>query len=143
MTGRPSVRESVARITLTFYSAFTNSNRHAPIDSLYDICLPEAVIVNATNEPPAIYNLREFVEPRRQLLESGTLSDFKEYEVSSEMEFHGRIAQRISRYEKAWTERGMQMRGAGTKMFSFVQMPQGWRIASVLWHDAATCVIGA
>lgn len=143
MTGQLSVHESLARITSVFYSAFTNSDGHAPIDSLYEICLREAVIVNATNEPPAIYSLREFVEPRRKLLASGTLSDFRECEVSSEIDFHGRIAQRISRYEKAWTERGTHMRGTGTKLFSFVQMRQGWRIASVLWHDDATGVIRA
>ena len=138
MTRGPSVHESIAEITSTFYSAFTNSDGDARIDSLYDICLGEILIVNATTEPPAIYNLREFIEPRRKLLESGTLLDFREYEVSSEIELHGRIAQRISRYEKAWTERGVQMRGAGTKIFSFVQAPQGWKVASILWQDDAT-----
>jgi hypothetical protein len=105
------------------------------VDILYEIRLPEALIVNATNEKPVIYNLREFVEPRRALLESGAFSDFREYEVSAETDLYGRIAQRMSRYEKTWIERGVQMHGSGTKMFSFVLLPQGWRIASVLWQD--------
>ena len=126
----------IAELTSRFYSAFTNSDGPAPVDSLYDMCLPEALIVNATNETPAVYNLREFIEPRRTLLESGTLTAFREYEVSGTTELHGRIAYRMSRYEKTWIERGIQMKGAGTKIFSFVLMPQGWRIASVLWYDS-------
>jgi len=129
--------EPIVELTSAFYSAFTNSLGLAPVDVLYDICLPEALIVNATSEIPAVYNLREFIEPRRTLLQSGALTDFREYEVSGESELHGRIANRISRYQKSWIERGLQMRGAGTKIFSFVLMPQGWRIASVLWYDAS------
>jgi hypothetical protein len=132
-----SVQDSIAELTSTFYSAFTNSGGRAPLDSLYEICLQEAVIVNATNPEPAIYNLRAFVEPRRKLLEGGALSNFREYETGAETQAYGRIAHRISRYEKTWIERGLQMRGAGTKIFSFVQTPQGWSIASVLWYDDA------
>ena len=99
------------------------------------------MIVNATNDEPAIYSLREFVEPRRTLLKNGRLSGFREYELSGETALLGHIVQRTSRYEKVWIERGLQMRGGGTKIFSFVQTPQGWRIASVLWHDGATNVV--
>lgn len=131
-----TLHESIAALASAFYSAFTNSGGTARVDTLYDVCLPEAVIVNATNEMPVVYNLREFVEPRRTLLESGVLTDFREFEISGQTEVDGRIAQRLSRYEKAWIERGLQMRGAGTKVFSCVLTPQGWKIASVLWRDA-------
>jgi hypothetical protein len=127
--------EDIAELTSAFYSAFTNCGGPAPVDRLYDICLPEAVIVNTTSDTPAVYSLRAFIEPRRALLESGHLKEFSESEVSGETAVHGRIAHRMSRYEKGWIERGVQMRGAGTKMLSFVLMPEGWKIASVLWHD--------
>jgi hypothetical protein len=67
MSRRLSVHKSIAELTSRFYSAFTNSDGHAPVDRLYDICLGEALIVNATDEEPAIYTLREFVEPRNAL----------------------------------------------------------------------------
>lgn len=122
-------------VTAAFFGAFTNVDGAAPVDTLYDICLPQAVIVNATAEVPAVYNLREFIEPRRTLLQSGSLTEFREYEVSGETELCGRIARRTSRYEKSWIESGVSKHGAGTKMFSFVLTPRGWKIASVLWHD--------
>ncbi len=130
-----SVHEKIAEITSAFYSAFTNKDGPAPVDSLYDICLPEALILNATSDVPAVYNLRAFVEPRRARLGSGALTDFHEYEVSGDTGIFGRIAHRVSRYEKAWLEHGLQKQGAGTKIFSLVLTPNGWRIASALWND--------
>ena len=100
-----------------------------------EICLPEALIVNATSESPAIYNLRQFVEPRRTLLQSGVLTGFREYEVAQDTEVYGRVAQRRSRYEKTWIEKGVQKQGAGAKILSFALTPGGWKIASVLWCD--------
>ena len=122
-------------IAAEFFAAFSNANGTAPVDSLYEICLPEAVIVNVTNTEPAIYSLEQFVEPRRALLNSGSLIGFREYEVTSDTAVHGPIAQRTSRYEKSWTENGEERHGSGTKVFSFVLTPEGWKIASVLWHD--------
>jgi hypothetical protein len=127
--------EEIAELTSAFYSAFTNCGGPPPVDGLYDICLPEALIVNTTSQIPAVYNLRAFIEPRRTLLESGALKEFSESEVSAETAVHGRIAHRVSRYEKSWIERGVQMQGGGTKMLSFVRTPEGWKLASVLWHD--------
>jgi hypothetical protein len=129
------MHERISELTAAFYSAFTNGASPAPVDKIYAVCLPEAVIVNASSEAPAIYNLREFVEPRRALLASGALIDFREYEIAEETTVHGRIAYRFSRYEKTWMHGAEPMRGAGTKIFSFVLTPQGWKIASVLWHD--------
>lgn len=127
--------EPIAEITASFYAAFTNVDGSAPVDVLYDLCLPQALIVNATNETPAVYTLAEFVEPRRTLLSSGTLTSFEEHEVSAQTDLEGRIARRASRYEKTWIESGTPQRGAGWKMFSFVLTPAGWKIASVLWRD--------
>jgi hypothetical protein len=132
-----SLDERIAEVTSAFYSAFTNSNGPPPLDSLYDLCLPEALIVNATSEVPVVYNLREFIEPRRTLLHNGALTNFCEYEISEATDVYVRIARRVSRYEKTWIERGLQMHGAGTKVFSFVLTPHGWKIASVLWHDGS------
>lgn len=125
----------IEKIVAAFFGAFSNANGAAPVDSLYEICLREAVIVNVTNTQPAIYSLEQFIEPRRTLLSNGSFIGFREYEVSSETAVHGPIAHRTSRYEKSWTENGQERHGAGTKVFSFVLTPDGWKIASVLWHD--------
>ena len=125
----------IDELATRFFAAFGNGDGPAPVDTLYEICLPEAVIANATSDVPAVYSLEEFVEPRRELLASGRLVDFREYEVSAETAVHGPIAQRTSRYEKTWLENGQRKHGAGIKVVSFLLTPEGWKIASVLWHD--------
>lgn len=127
--------EGIDETVAIFFAAFSNVDGPAPVDSLYDICLAEAVIVNATNRSPAIYSLEQFVEPRRALLSSGTLVGFREYEISSETSVHDRIANRISRYEKTWTEDGVRKQGAGMKILSLLLTAEGWKITSVLWQD--------
>lgn len=121
----------------TFFDAFTNEGGSARVDTLYDICLAEAVIVNATTPAAAVYSLSEFVEPRRELLSSGRLVDFREYEVSQQTIVHDRIAHRTVQYEKSWIENGERRSGAGMKLLSFVCTDDGWKIASVLWQDRA------
>ena len=127
--------EAIGEVTATFFAAFTNAYGPAPIDTLYDVCLPETVVVNATKEPPQVYGLRSFVESRRSLLSSGTLTAFREFEVSGDTVVLERIAYRTGAYEKTWTERGQRMHGGGKKIISFVLTAQGWKIASVLWYD--------
>ena len=130
-----SSHTAVDQVISRFYSAFSNVDGAAPVDSLYEICLPEAVIVNATNEAPAIYSVREFAEPRRRLLASDALVNFRAFEISGDTDVHERIARRTSHYEKTWLESGTQKTGRGTKMFSLILMPSGWKIASVVWRD--------
>lgn len=132
------IHETICELTAAFYSAFTNIDGPAAVDVLYEICIPQALVINATGEVPAIYDLRAFIEPRRDLLASGALTAFREYEVAGSTEVFGSIAHRQSRYKKTWIDRGSHMEGSGTKIFSFVHMPQGWRIASVLWYDGVS-----
>lgn len=129
--------QAIAEVVAAFFAAFTNERGSAPVDTLYDICLPGAAIVATNGGEPAAYTLREFVEPRRALLASGELTDFREYETSGETTVRAHLAQRISRYEKTWKMRGVPMQGTGTKMFSFVLTPQGWKITSLMWQDDA------
>jgi hypothetical protein len=49
-----------------FFAAFTNTNGNAPnVRRIYDLAIPEAVIVKGAGPAPEIYSLREFVEPRQ------------------------------------------------------------------------------
>lgn len=131
--------QAIGELVAAFFAAFTNEGGSAPVDTLYDLCLPGAAIVTTNGDEPAAYTLPEFVEPRRALLASGEFTDFREYETSGETTIRGHLAQRISRYEKSWHLRGVPVQGAGTKMFSFVHTPQGWKIASLMWQDDARC----
>ncbi|HKE37707.1 MAG TPA: hypothetical protein VKB39_09745, partial [Candidatus Baltobacteraceae bacterium] len=76
---------SIGAVTAAFVTAFTMTGREAPnIDKLYDVFLPSARIVKAVSGSLEEYDVRGFVEPRRQLLTSGTIEDFKEFETSAQ-----------------------------------------------------------
>jgi len=121
-----------------FFDAFTNGEG-APsnIDRLYRLFLPECVIVGVAAGVAKVYDLAGFVEPRRRILSDGTLTGFREEERSEQTAIFGNIAQRTSRYAKSWVADGRSHAGAGVKSLQFVRMPDGWKIAALVWEDDA------
>ena len=129
-------KEEIDALTAIFFDAFTSRGGHAPaVDRLYDVFVPEALIVKNTGDEPVVYDVAGFVEPRRELLTGGTLSDFREAEVSERTEIFGRIAHRFSIYEKSWTSEGKPFDGRGAKTIQFVRTAQGWKISALAWDD--------
>ena len=119
-----------------FFAAFTNTNGAAPnVRRIYDLAIPTAVIVKGAGPVPEIYSLSEFVEPRQELLCSGTLVDFEEREVSERTIVAGHVAQRHSSYRKTGTLDGRPFDTRGTKLFQFVRLPVGWRLSALSWAD--------
>jgi ribosomal-protein-serine acetyltransferase len=129
-------RRAIDELTGAFFGAFTNIGGVAPnLDVLYELLLPEAIIIKNINAMPVIYNLKGFVEPRRALLTDGSLADFSEEETSERTDIFGNIAQRFSCYKKSWTAQETTFSGSGTNSFQFVRTLAGWKIASVIWDD--------
>ncbi|MEH7342540.1 hypothetical protein V7122_01425 [Bacillus sp. JJ1532] len=65
---------------------------------MYELFVPEAVIIKNTDSSPVIYDLQQFIEPREKLLGEGHLIDFKEEETYEITEIFGNIAHRFSLY---------------------------------------------
>ena len=119
-----------------FFASFTNTGgRAADVRRVYQLAIPSAVIVKATHSAPEIYSLREFVEPRHEILTNGTLVDFEETEESARTTIAGNVAQRYSHYRKAGVLAGQPFAGRGAKVFQFVRLPDGWRLSALAWDD--------
>jgi hypothetical protein len=119
-----------------FLAAFTNTHgKQANVRRIYELALPSAVITKATSGAPDIYSLREFVEPRQELLSGGSLLDFEEAEVSASMQIAGNVAQRYSIYRKTGVQSGQPFQTLGVKVWQFVRMPSGWRLSALSWDD--------
>ena len=129
-------KAAIDAVTGVFFDAFTSRDgKAASVDRLYEVFVPEALIVKNTGDEPVVYDLAGFVEPRRELLSGGSLTNFREAEVSERTEIFGRIAHRFSVYEKSWTNEGKHHAGRGAKAIQFVRTPQGWKISSLAWDD--------
>jgi hypothetical protein len=122
-------------VVATFFAAFTSGpDLDERMEALRDVLLPEAIVVRTCGQQ-AVYDVDGFIAPRRELLSSGRVGDFREWEVEGVTEIWGDIAQRWCSYAKEWTEAGTRVTGAGRKSVQLVRTPDGWRIASVVWDD--------
>ena len=128
-------QEALDALVRTFLAAFTNRGTRPDVRRIYDLALPSAVIVKATGAAPEIYSLREFVEPRQELLESGALRDFEEVEESARTDIAGNVAQRYSIYRKAGVQSGQPFSTRGVKVWQFVRLEAGWRLSALAWDD--------
>lgn len=138
-------QDALDALVREFFAAFTNKNGEAPnVRRVYDLAIPRAVIVRGGVPMPEVYSLREFVEPRQDLLTGGTLLDFEEREVSEHTVVADNVAQRHSSYRKTGTLDGRPFEIQGTKLFQFVRLPVGWRISALSWADEpeTTAMIG-
>jgi hypothetical protein len=131
-----SDKTDIDTATRAFFDAFSNRGGvPRNIDRLYQLFLPECIIIGIGAGATKIYDLSGFVEPRRALLSDGSLTDFDEEEISEKTEILGAIAQRTARYRKSWSASGDRCTGSGVKSLQFVRMPDGWKIAALAWED--------
>ena len=125
--------DSIVRV---FFDAFTSGPDVAlRLERMRGLFLPQAVIVRTCGAVPTVYDVEAFIAPRRDLLTGGTLTDFREWEVSGHTEIFGAVAQRWSTYAKEGVQDGQHFTGRGAKTLQFVRTPQGWRISAAAWDD--------
>ncbi len=130
-----SDQSQVEEVIQTFFAAFTSgSDVESRLDGLRDVLVPEALIVR-TCGAPMFYDVEGFIEPRRRLLTSGRVTDFREWEVDGTTEVYGDIAHHWCTYAKEWVENGQQMSRTGAKTIQLVRTEAGWRISAVAWDD--------
>jgi len=129
-------RAALTEIVRAFFAAFTSGPDSATrLDALRAVFLPGAVIVRTCGGEPAVYDVDSFIAPRQALLASGTLVDFREWELRGHTEVFGDIAQHFCGYAKSWVQDGRPFTGRGMKTVQFVRTPAGWRISAVAWDD--------
>lgn len=144
MNGSPGDDQAaIDRLVTTFFSLFTNADGATPaVARVYDLCIPEAVIIKAAGGAPEVCGLRNFVAPREALLRGGTLVDFAEVETSAQTDIFGDIAQRRSLYRKSGVLAGRPFATRGVKVFQFVRLGDAWRISALAWDDERDgCVV--
>jgi hypothetical protein len=129
-------KDAIDALAAEFFDAFTNGGGvPGNIDRLYEIFIPEAIVVMSGGAANKAVSVRDFVEPRREILTNGALEDFREWEVAEVTEIAGTIAHRFSRYEKSWIAAGTKRSGSGVKSLQFVRTDRGWQICALAWAD--------
>ena len=123
-------------LTKQFFNLFDNTDHKIPDwAAVGKICIPEILIIKKTGLTEVVYNLANFIEPRKAILSDGTLTNFQEQELQEETWIIGHIAHRQSRYQKTGIFSGKHFTETGTKLFQFIKTNNGWRINSLVWED--------
>ena len=126
----------IAGLVRVFFDAFTSGPDIVErMDALRGILLPTAVVVRTCGSTPAVYDVDGFIAPRLALLTGGTLTDFREWELTGHTEVFGDIAHHWGSYAKSWNQGGEQVTGRGMKTLQFVRTDDGWRISAAAWDD--------
>ncbi len=107
----------------------------ADLSNIYQLFIPEGLIIKNVSSTPEIYNLQQFIEPREKMFNEGVLVDFKEEELWERTEIFGNIAHRFSLYRKSGVMSGTAFEARGMKTIQFIKTPKGWRMSSLAWDD--------
>lgn len=130
-------QDHIDTLVSEFFAAFDNrANRLVDLYAISKLFMPEAIISKATSQTVELMSVTEFLQPRHELLNSGKLVDFYEYEVEAKTTIFGQIACRTLRYAKKGTLDGQEFTGEGIKSLHLVNVAGQWRISAIIWQDA-------
>ena len=127
---------AIDELTHRFFDLFTNISGKKPnVEDINNLFIKQGIIISNNTGEPIIYNLQEFIEPRKKMLSDGTLTDFKEHELSHKTEIFNHIAQRFCLYEKSGKLNGKPFKTKGMKSIQFIKIDNQWKMVSVVWCD--------
>ena len=126
----------IDEIVKQFFDLFTNTNQRIPdLQQIRKIFLSDGLLINNSLDEPSICSLDEFIKPRAEMLTNGTLTNFKEQEVSHTTSICGNIAQRKCRYVKSGELNGVPFEGEGMKLMQLIKVKDKWTLSAVVWSD--------
>jgi len=127
---------SIDEVIGRFFAAFDNRVGRIPsIEVFHSLFAPTAVVASHSGSGASICPVEEFARPRVDLLSSGRLVNFSEWETEAENHIIGTLAVRRSRYSKSGELDGQPYAGSGTKFFQLALMGDTWRIVALSWID--------
>ena len=129
-------KAEIDTLTAAFYRAVSfDDGESPPYVNLYDIFFESGQIIKNSSSSPEIYTVRQFVEPRQRMIDSGDLKSLRESETAEITEIFGNVAHRFSVYEKHGLSAGTMIDGRGVISIQFIATPTGWKISSMAWDD--------
>lgn len=92
-------------------------------------------LIKNSGARPEITTVEEFIVPRQAMVDSGELTEFREFEIAGTTQIFGNVAHRLSTYGKHGVSNGVPFDGRGVITTQFIRTPAGWRISSMAWDD--------
>ena len=132
MPAPPPDEVAVKTVLQRFFAAVSFPAGGTPeYERLYDLFTAEARLIRSTTDIPQDLSINQFVLDRRRLYDHGELTAFKEAELTAHTDIFGRVAHRLSAYEKHGVLNGIEFTGRGVISTQFIHHPTGWKISSM------------
>lgn len=136
MSVNGGAKANIERLAAAFYAEFDNRNGRIPrVRVLLDMFFSEARIVRLDQDGALALDRVTFLEPRIELLSTGALTQFHEWEIEGQTIVMGNIATRTSVYRKEGVMNGQPYVGSGRKLLHLFNQDGRWLIAAMLWED--------
>jgi hypothetical protein len=103
--------------------------------SLHALFIESGLLIKNTASTPEVSTVRQFIEPRQAMVQSGELTRFRESELSERTDIFGNVAHRFSAYAKNGTMKGVPFEARGMVSTQFILTPDGWRMSAMAWDD--------
>ena len=129
-------KAEIDALTAAFFQAVSfNEGERPGYANLYDLFIGGGLLIKNSADAPEISTVKQFIEPRQRVVDSGELTRFEERETAEITEIFGAIAHRLSIYVKHGLSAGTVIEGRGVISIQFVATPAGWRISALAWDD--------
>lgn len=129
-------KEVIDKLVKEFFNLFCNDNEKVVnLNNIYNIFIPNGMVIKNIDNNLEIYNLPQFILPRQEMFENKTLVEFSEKEIFEKTDIFGNIAQRFCIYEKSGYINEKYIHCKGMKSFQFIRTSKGWKISCSAWDD--------
>lgn len=138
MTDSPAgeVKTELDRLAGAFFRAVSFEPGESPrYHEIFGLFVERGLLIKNVGASPEIASVRSFIEPREELVRSGTLTRFEEHELSESTAIFGNVAHRFSVYAKSGTSGGASFATRGVVSTQFVHTPDGWKMSAMAWDD--------
>ena len=135
-TDQAAIKSSLDSLVSAFFGAVSFDVDAKPsYESIPALFVERGVLIKNSGPVPEIASVAEFIEPRLELVRSGTLTCFLEAEISESTVMFGNVAHRFSVYSKSGTSGGVAFEARGMISTQFVCTPAGWKVSAMAWDD--------
>ena len=133
-----TVAPELERLVDAFFDAVSFEPGSQPAyERIHDLFIDAGLLIRNVGAAavPEICGIRQFIDSRQALVDSGELTRFHEAALAGTTEIFGNVAHRSSGYVKSGTSKGVPFGANGWISAQFVRTPHGWRMSSMAWDD--------
>ena len=135
-------KRSIDALTAEFFRLFSPTpGATVSLQRIHDLFIPQGIIVRTCGPTTEVFSISEFIAPREQWLNDGTLVDLCEREEWETTQIFGNVAHRFLVYRKTGALHGERFNTRGMQTIQFVRKDGEWKMSAIAWDDERDGVV--